>query len=66
MRLANLFCDHMVLQAEKPVRFFGFGKGKIEVCINSKKYVGNSIHQTKERCRRKLKMLSQNGRRGVP
>ena len=46
MRLANLFCDHMVLQAEKPVRFFGFGKGKIEVRINNKEYVGNMTTET--------------------
>ena len=46
MKLANLFCDHMVLQVEKPVRFFGFGKGKIEVCINEKKYVGDMTTET--------------------
>lgn len=41
MRLANIFSNNMVLQAEKPVRFFGFGKGKIEVSFHDKKYVGN-------------------------
>lgn len=31
MKLASIFTDHMVLQAQKPVKVFGEGKGTIEV-----------------------------------
>ena len=31
MRLADVFCDHMVLQANAPIRFFGEGTGTVRV-----------------------------------
>ncbi len=30
-RLAEIFADHMVLQAKKPIRVFGFGEGRVSV-----------------------------------
>ena len=30
-RLAEIFADHMVLQAGKPIRVFGFGEGRVSV-----------------------------------
>lgn len=36
MELNELFCDHMVLQAEKPVRVFGTGDGNATVKVNGK------------------------------
>jgi sialate O-acetylesterase len=38
MKLANLFCDNMVFQAEKPVRIFGTGKGRVIVELKGKTY----------------------------
>lgn len=34
MKLASIFTDHMVLQANMPIRVFGTGRGKVEVRIN--------------------------------
>ena len=31
MKLGEIFRDHMVLQANKPIRVFGEGKGHVEV-----------------------------------
>lgn len=42
MELNALFTDNMVLQAEKPVRIFGTGNGKVNVEINGKTYSGKS------------------------
>ena len=44
MKLAQLFTDHMILQAEKPVRFFGEGKGTVEIFLCGKEYT-NSFEQ---------------------
>lgn len=41
MKLASIFRDNMVFQAEKPVRFFGTGSGKLEIALK-----GNTYTQT--------------------
>ena len=41
MELAKIFSNHMVFQAEKPMRFFGTGKGEIEICFEGKCYQNN-------------------------
>ena len=38
MKLASLFCDNMVFQAEKPVRIFGTGKGCVSVKLKGEIY----------------------------
>lgn len=38
MRLADLFCDNMVFQAEKPVRVFGKGKGNVRIELKNEIY----------------------------
>ncbi|MDE5897196.1 MAG: sialate O-acetylesterase [Clostridia bacterium] len=38
MELASIFSDNTVLQAEKPVRFFGTGKGKIAITLGDRTY----------------------------
>ena len=38
MRLATVFSDNMVLQAEKPLRIFGFGAGDISLRLNGAMY----------------------------
>ena len=35
MKLAEIFCDGMVLQANKPIRLFGTGKGKVTARMGS-------------------------------
>lgn len=38
MKLANIFCDNMVFQAEKPIRFFGEGSGEVEITLKNNTY----------------------------
>ena len=38
MKLAKIFTDNMVFQAEKPVCFFGSGKGKVIITLNDVSY----------------------------
>ena len=38
MKLANIFCDNMVFQAEKPIRFFGEGCGTVEITLKNNTY----------------------------
>ncbi|MBQ7370232.1 MAG: hypothetical protein IJW58_04570 [Clostridia bacterium] len=38
MQLANIFCDNMVFQAEKPIRFFGEGRGTVEITLKNNTY----------------------------
>ncbi|MBO5480035.1 MAG: hypothetical protein J6A63_02470 [Clostridia bacterium] len=38
MKLANIFCDNMVFQAEKPIRFFGEGCGTVEITLKNHTY----------------------------
>ena len=41
MKLANIFCDNMVFQAEKPIRFFGEGSGEVEITLKNNTYKPN-------------------------
>ena len=38
MELAKLFCDNMVFQAEKPVRIWGTGRGKVCITLKGQAY----------------------------
>ena len=38
MKLAEIFSDGMVLQANRPVRIFGSGRGTVEIDFLGKKY----------------------------
>lgn len=42
MKLASIFTDHMVLQAGKPVKIFGEGKGEIKISFLGKQFDQNS------------------------
>ena len=44
MKLASIFTDHMVIQANKPIRIFGEGKGKVRIDFLGKvtEYVSNA------------------------
>ena len=41
MKLANIFSDNMVFQAEKNVRFFGKGKGCVSITLKNQTYTKN-------------------------
>ena len=38
MKLASIFRDNMVFQAEKPLQFFGTGEGKVEIILKGSVY----------------------------
>lgn len=48
MKLASIFRDNMVFQAEKPLRFFGKGEGLVEITLNGKKYSQSFLGDTWE------------------
>ena len=42
LRLAEIFSDHMVLQAGKPIRVFGYGEGRVSVSMEGRSASANS------------------------
>ena len=39
MHLPKIFCDHMVLQANKPIRIFGQAKGRVEISFAGDSFI---------------------------
>ena len=46
MKLADIFCDNMVFQAEKPICFFGEGCGTIEITLKNHTYKESFVGDT--------------------
>lgn len=45
MELSSIFCDGMVLQANKPIRVFGIGRGNVEIEFCGKVYKAESTDE---------------------
>lgn len=46
MKLADIFCDNMVFQAEKPICFFGEGCGTVEITLKNHTYKESFVGDT--------------------
>lgn len=42
MKIASIFTDHMVLQADRPIKIFGEGKGRVTITFIGEEYQINS------------------------